>query len=106
MTPMLVPGAQGGRFLYSDVMPPVSSSGVLVADDPADDDASDASPSHRARRTQRPWLLWALLLALIAIPLIVALIALHGTHWYPVLDLAMTEVRVRDVASAHTPLIG
>ena len=26
--------------------------------------------------------------------------------WYPVLDLAMTEFRVRDVGTSHTPLIG
>ncbi len=37
---------------------------------------------------------------------IVAVVALHRRHWYPVLDLAMTEFRVRDVGDAHTPLIG
>src|SRR3954454_20811777 len=39
-------------------------------------------------------------------PLVVALIALRRTTWYPVLDLAMTELRVRDVFTSHTPLIG
>ena len=34
------------------------------------------------------------------------MIALRGEHWYPVLDLAMTEFRVRDVGTSHSPLIG
>ena len=46
------------------------------------------------------------LTAIVSIPLVVALIALTRTHWSPVLDLAMTEFRVRDVGGRHTPLIG
>jgi hypothetical protein len=38
--------------------------------------------------------------------LLVALVVLHGAGWHPVLDLAMTEFRVRDVFSRHAPLIG
>ena len=44
--------------------------------------------------------------ATLAAPFLVALIVLAGHHWSPVLDLAMTEFRVRDVGGAHTPLIG
>jgi len=44
--------------------------------------------------------------ALTGLPLLVAVIALRSQHWYPVLDLAMTELRVRDVFGPHTPLIG
>jgi len=44
--------------------------------------------------------------ALLVLPLAVAVVVLHGRPWQPVLDLAMTEVRVRDVGTAHTPLIG
>jgi hypothetical protein len=40
------------------------------------------------------------------LPLLVSLIALAGRDWHPVLDLAMTELRVRDVGGPHTPLIG
>ena len=43
---------------------------------------------------------------IVCLPLLIALAALSRTHWSPVLDLAMTELRVRDVASRHTPLIG
>lgn len=46
------------------------------------------------------------LTAALAVPLIVAAVALSRRHWSPVLDLAMTELRVRDVGSADTPLIG
>lgn len=44
--------------------------------------------------------------AVVGLPLLVAAIALHGDRWHPVLDLAMTEFRVRDVFTSHTPLIG
>ncbi len=44
--------------------------------------------------------------AALALPFVVALFALASTHWSPVLDLAMTELRVRDVLGRHTPLIG
>jgi hypothetical protein len=50
-------------------------------------------------------IVWVLL-ALLAIPFVVALIALHHPRWYPLLDMAQTELRVRDVASSHPPLIG
>ena len=42
----------------------------------------------------------------IVLPFLVALVALARRHWVPVLDLAMTEFRVRDVGGAHSPLIG
>lgn len=42
----------------------------------------------------------------VAVPLVVALVCLAGRRWHPVLDLAMTEFRVRDAFGRHTPLIG
>ncbi len=42
----------------------------------------------------------------VALPLMVAVVALSQRRWYPVLDLAMTEFRVRDVGTRQTPLIG
>ena len=50
-------------------------------------------------------LAWSVRCAL-AVPFLVALIVLATTRWSPVLDLAMTELRVRDVFGRHTPLIG
>lgn len=55
---------------------------------------------------RRQWAVVAGLTALLALPLLIAVIALSRKHWSPVLDLAMTEFRVRDVGSRHTPLIG
>jgi hypothetical protein len=96
-------------------MPPVHSPGDTLVDEGAvdeerralvEDDDSAAGPSWWRTLRARPYLLVVLLLAVIALPLVVAVIALHGTPWFPVLDLAMTEVRVRDVGTSHTPLIG
>ena len=44
--------------------------------------------------------------ALLAVPLVVAVVVLAQKRWLPLLDLAQTELRVRDVSSSHPPLIG
>ncbi len=41
-----------------------------------------------------------------AVPFVVALVVIGRKGWTPVLDMAMTEFRVRDVGGRHTPLIG
>ncbi|HEX6166207.1 MAG TPA: hypothetical protein VFZ30_05455, partial [Acidimicrobiales bacterium] len=48
----------------------------------------------------------AVALALGGVPLLVALVAMRDPGWFPVLEYAMTELRVRDVASSHPPLVG
>lgn len=40
------------------------------------------------------------------VPLLVALVVLRQPRWFPILDLAMTELRIRDVGTTNTPLIG
>ena len=45
-------------------------------------------------------------IVVVLVPFVVAGIRLATRTWYPVLDLAMTEFRVRDVGGADTPLIG
>lgn len=42
----------------------------------------------------------------VALPLVIGIIAYLWRPWYPVLDMAMTELRVRDVGTRRTPLIG
>ena len=76
------------------------------ADDPGSDD-EPPSPSD-GLLSRRPVPLWvvAVVLAVLALPLVIALVALRRPTWYPVLDLAMTELRVRDVGGPETPLIG
>lgn len=46
------------------------------------------------------------LTAIAALPLVLAAILLLWRPWAPTLDMAMTELRVRDVGGPHTPLIG
>ncbi|MGQ0805131.1 MAG: hypothetical protein ACT4PI_14875 [Actinomycetota bacterium] len=55
---------------------------------------------------RRPVLLVALLLFVLAVPLLLALGSLRQPRWYPILDLAQTEIRVRDVGTTQSPLIG
>jgi hypothetical protein len=53
-----------------------------------------------------PYVVLAAVVAVIATPLLVALGVLHSPRFYPLLDLAQTELRIRDVFTRHTPLIG
>src|SRR5687768_3999360 len=39
-------------------------------------------------------------------PLVVACVALRAQDWAPIYDMALTEQRVRDVGTVHTPLVG
>ena len=84
---------------------------VARADTGARDTAApsaDGGPAARlveaARR--RPVLLASVLLFVLAVPLVLALGALRQPRWYPILDLAQTEIRVRDVGTTRSPLIG
>src|SRR4051812_39171118 len=65
----------------------------------------DETPVDHAAPDRHRLVLGALIAVLVA-PLVIAAIALHSPQWYPVLDLAMNELRLRDVFTSHTPLIG
>jgi hypothetical protein len=58
------------------------------------------------RRGLPRWLVPVGITALLAVPLLIALIVLRNPRWYPLGDLAQTEMRVRAVGTAHPPLIG
>ena len=78
----------------------------LEAGEPATGDPG-AAPDRPVRSwSQRRVLVWGGLFALVALPLVVAAVALRRPPWYPALDMAMTELRLRDVGTRHTPLIG
>ena len=64
----------------------------------------DGAGALQARRHPR-WLV-PVLLAVVTAPLVVAAVALRRPPWYPVLDHAMAELRLHDVFTRHTPLIG
>lgn len=93
-------------------MPRGSAGGLLTgraADDPGaqaseDGVSREVPPGRRVRPPDR--LVVVALVALLIIPLVVALVALANPRWYPILDLSMTELRLRDVGTADTPLIG
>ena len=77
------------------------------ADDavPAPADGAPVAPEAASTRGRRALLVLGLT-AVVALPLFVALGALRTPRWSPLLDLAMTEMRVRDVGTRHTPLVG
>jgi hypothetical protein len=78
-----------------------SEAGAGATGDPGD------APDQPVRSwSERRLLVGVGLGALVALPLVVAAVALRRPPWYPVLDLAMTELRLRDVGSSDTPLIG
>jgi hypothetical protein len=58
------------------------------------------------RRSQPPrWLLVGGV-AVVSVPLIAALMVQREPRWYPILDFAMFELRLRDIGTRDTPLVG
>jgi hypothetical protein len=100
-----------GPSLHQDHSPGTTDEGAAgegTAAAPAgahDGEPSDGDPGVR-RLMRRPAVAITGLALLLLLPLVVALVVLRSPRWYPVLDLAMTELRVRDVGSRQTPLIG
>lgn len=92
-------------------MSPVRTSAAEPADTPVPDPRPAAVEQPR-RRGPTPGaepssrLVVAGVFVALALPLLVAAATLRRPQWYPVLDLAMTELRLRDVGTSHTPLIG
>lgn len=91
----------------------MSSAGATAVVPPPDPVVarSDSAPrpeeiSPSDRHHDRPALLIGAMWLLLILPLLVALGVLHQPRWYPIGDLAQTELRVRDVGTAHSPLIG
>ncbi len=68
-----------------------------------DDRAPDLHADGLTARTG--WLVAGCAMA-VCVPLVVAVAGFRRPTWTPVLDLAMTELRVRDVGGSDTPLIG
>lgn len=66
-------------------------------------------PAHRrlpVARLDRPLVVGVVVWLLAVVPLVVALVAIGSPRWFPIADLAQSELRVRDVGTADTPLIG
>jgi len=67
-----------------------------------DDGTGDAQPIRVTNLLRSPFAI----AAIVASPMLLAAVLLATRPWAPVLDMAMTELRVRDVGSRDTPLIG
>jgi hypothetical protein len=80
--------------------------GVSVVDVDAGATAATPTEGEPPARRVHPAVVIGGLVALLALPLIVALVALRHPRWYPLLDMAQTEIRIRDIASSHPPIIG
>jgi hypothetical protein len=64
-------------------------------------------PEGPSRPRQRRWPdVAGLTLVVGVIPLATALAVVRQPHWYPEMDLALTELLVRDAGTAHPPLVG
>ncbi len=101
-TPGSVDAAFEGDPVVDEPVDPVEPVDHVAFDSPVD--TRELPPEHRLRGTAA--LLFAALIVVLAFPLVVALVELRRPHWYPLLDMAQTEIRVRDVATGHPPLIG
>ncbi|HEX6425045.1 MAG TPA: hypothetical protein VFZ79_16290 [Acidimicrobiales bacterium] len=69
-------------------------------------DGHDAPGDGTGPRRQRVALTVAGITAVIATPIVVAVVAVRTPQWYPLVDLAQIEMRVRDVGTSHPPLVG
>jgi hypothetical protein len=99
----------GVSAAMTDTIDQADESGAVPPDDPAGRGEAPEAPAARPgeRRRGRTLALVAGLTALVGgLPLAVALGVLHNPRWYPLLDLAQTELRVRDVGGDHRPLVG
>lgn len=65
-----------------------------------------ATPVETADERRRTLAAGAGAFALVAIPLVASLVAFNRPQWHPIADLAQTELRVRDVGSRNSPLVG
>lgn len=91
-----------------------SQASATVVDDRLHDDGAVGPITYaprqpapgRSRHGRVPRRLLVGLTAVLAVPLVVALVALRRPHWYPLMDMALIEMHVRDVGTAHAPLTG
>ena len=71
------------------------------APETATGEGGDAGPDRR-----RTALTVAAVTGVIAVPIVIATVAVRTPHWYPLVDMAQIEMRVRDVGTSHPPLVG
>jgi hypothetical protein len=70
------------------------------------DERTEAEPAADQPSPRRERLIGVALAVALGLPILIAAIAVRTPRWYPQVDLAQIEMRVRDVFSAHPPTIG
>ena len=75
---------------------------IDTAEDRSSPPTTAVTASRRLRRSVVPVVVAAGLVG----AAVVALVRLRTPHWYANLDLALTELRIRDVGTRHPPLVG
>jgi hypothetical protein len=78
----------------------------LAAGGPAGGSGPDEEAEPPGADARRSRLVLLLLLALLAIPLVTAAVGLREPRWFPTIDDAQTELRVRDVWGPNPPQTG
>lgn len=114
------PGGDGGATGAAGGPAPTAVD-PAAADDPVDRDAADDSAaaevgadaggdtgdaSARGAGRRATTLVVGGLTSVIALPIAVATVAVRTPRWYPLVDLAQIEMRIRDVGTDHPPLVG
>ncbi|MDD9369571.1 MAG: hypothetical protein PV358_05625, partial [Acidimicrobiales bacterium] len=74
--------------------------GNTDADADGDDADGDTTGDETGRDRRRTLLAVGGITAVLAVPLVVAVIAVRTPPWYPLVDLAQIEMRVRDVGTS------
>lgn len=69
------------------------------------DDGVEVDGGHE-RRPLRHDPVSIAVLALLTVPFLVGAVAARSTEWWPASDLALLDLRLRDVGTEHTPLLG
>lgn len=84
--------------------PPAPGATADAHADGRGDAAATAPCRNRVRLRDDPRSL--ALLAILAAPYLVGAAAVLGDTWWPASDLALLDLRIRDVGTAHTPVLG
>ena len=82
----------------------VDEEGVVDEKRVVHDETPDAAAEVRKERRDRAVTL--AVAAALALPIVIAAVAVRSPRWYPQVDLAQIEMRVRDVFSTNPPTIG
>ena len=88
------------RFLFRRVSEHEGHHSLIVAGV-----AGEFGAQHSKPRRSRPWLT-VLVLVLVLAPVLAVCVSVIGRHWHTGGDQALEMLRIEDVGTSHTPLLG